>query len=105
MEIGNATSSFFDPAFKNSVQVMGEPPEAEKNEDTASDAPSPADTISVSRDALLLTEALRTAQNTPDVRMDKVEAIRAKLAGGTYEIDAKRIAASLIREDPGLFKI
>ena len=42
----------------------------------AEESPAGGDTISVSRDALLLTEARRTAQNTPDVRADRVAELR-----------------------------
>lgn len=56
------------------------------------------------RDALLFTAALRGARNAPDAREDRIAAIRAAIAGGSYEIDAKRIAIALIREDPWLFK-
>ena len=61
--------------------------------------------MSVSQDALLLTEARLTAQNTPDVRADKVESLRIQVADGTYKPDSRLIAASLIREEPGLFQI
>ena len=57
------------------------------------------------RDALLFTTALRGAHNAPDIRANKVEAIRAALAAGSYAIDAKRIAAALIRDDPELFRL
>ena len=63
------------------------------------------DTVSVSQDALLLTEARRTAQSTPDVRADKVESLRQQVAAGTYVVDSRRIAESLIREEPGLFQL
>ena len=38
------------------------------------------------------------AQNTPDIREDKVAAIKAKIANGTYEIDSGRIADGLLNE-------
>lgn len=63
------------------------------------------DTVSVSQDALLLTEARRAAQNAPDVRADKVEALRIQVADGTYKPDSSLIAAKLIREEPGLFRL
>lgn len=72
---------------------------------TADDGASGGDTISVSRDALLLTEARRTAQNTPDVRADRVEELRAQVANGTYTVDARVLAENLVREEPSLFRI
>ena len=52
----------------------------------------------------MLTEARRTAQNTPDVRAEKVEALRTQVSNGTYKPDSKLIAANLVREEPGLFR-
>ena len=60
--------------------------------------------VSVSQEAQLLTEARRTAQNTPDVRAEKVEALRIQVSNGTYKPDSKLIAASLVNEEPGLFR-
>ena len=71
---------------------------------TAASESSQGDTVSVSQDALLLTEARRTAQNTPDVRSEKVEALRIQVSNGTYKPDSKLIAANLVREEPGLFR-
>lgn len=71
----------------------------------AEESPAGGDTISVSRDALLLTEARRTAQNTPDVRADRVAELREQVDNGTYTIDAQAIAESLVREEPSLFRI
>ena len=62
------------------------------------------DTVTVSQEALLLTEARRTAQNTPDVRTDKVESLRIQVANGTYKPDSRLIAENLIREEPWLFQ-
>lgn len=52
---------------------------------------------------LLLTVALTAAHSAPDTRQDRIEAIRAQIANGTYEVNPKRIAESLIRENPELF--
>ena len=109
MEIRNAGMSYplLDP-YANSTATTG----AEKSDGAASGRPRAAedgatggDTISVSRDALLLTEARRTAQNAPDVRADRVAELRAQVADGTYTIDAPAIAGSLVREEPSLFRI
>lgn len=63
------------------------------------------DSISVSKDAMLLSEAHRAAQTAPDVRADKVEALRMQVADGTYKVDSRLIAANLLREEPGLFTL
>lgn len=38
------------------------------------------------------------ARNTPDVREDRVAAIKQKLADGTYEMDSGKIADGIMRE-------
>lgn len=53
--------------------------------------------------SILLTEALNAAHNAPDIRRDRVEAIRAQIESGAYEIDSRKLAESLIRENPDLF--
>ena len=58
------------------------------------------DSISVSKDAMLLSEAHRVAQNAPDVRADKVEALRMQVANGIHTVDSRLIAANLLREEP-----
>ena len=62
------------------------------------------DTVNVSQDALLMNQAARTAQNTPDVRTEQVEALRIQVANGTYKPDSRLIAENLVREEPGLFR-
>ncbi|MBQ7607056.1 MAG: flagellar biosynthesis anti-sigma factor FlgM [Desulfovibrionaceae bacterium] len=62
-----------------------------------------SDSVTLSQDALLLSEASRTAQETPDVRQEKVEALRLKVQNGTYQVDGLRLARNLVREEPGLF--
>lgn len=57
------------------------------------------DRVSLSPEAKLRTEAYRTAQNTDEIRTDKVEEIKARIANGTYEINTRKIAENLIRDD------
>ena len=44
------------------------------------------------------TKAFEIAKNTPDVREDRVAAIKAKIAAGTYEVDSGKIADGMLRE-------
>lgn len=57
------------------------------------------DRVSVSPEAMLRTEAHKAANATPDVRQEKVDAIKASLADGTYSMDSKHIAQKLLAED------
>lgn len=43
-------------------------------------------------------KAFEIAKNTPDVREDKVAAIKAKIQAGTYEVDSGKIADGMLRE-------
>lgn len=103
MEICNTAPTVVEHGFTGPVKVM------EKNvagtaKSTDQDLQA-GDKVSVSRDGLLLTEAMRAAQTAPDIRASKVDNIKARIADGTYQIDASRIATALVREDPGVFSV
>lgn len=80
-------------------QVRLERPEARigaHHSTTQGTAAPQTDTVSVSDEAMLRTEAYRTAMNAPDIREDKVNAIRDQIANGTYSVNSRRIAANLL---------
>jgi negative regulator of flagellin synthesis FlgM len=54
------------------------------------------DTVQVSADATLANDAVKAANDSPDVRADLVEKMRALLASGELGKDAGAIADSLI---------
>jgi negative regulator of flagellin synthesis FlgM len=64
---------------------------------------SGADRVDVSFDAVLRTAAMSSAMNAPDVRQEKIDAIRQSLDNGVYVIDNHKIATRLVLEDPALF--
>ncbi|MDR1776721.1 MAG: flagellar biosynthesis anti-sigma factor FlgM [Desulfovibrio sp.] len=99
--IGNLLGDSYSVNFERKAEQRGgaTSPEGQVNNLTSS-----GDRVSVSQDALLMTEARRTAQNAPDVRADKVEALRIQVANGAYKPDSKLIAQNLLREEPGLFR-
>ena len=55
-----------------------------------------SDTVTLSEEGALHTEAYRAAMNAPEVRQNKVDSIKAQIENGTYVIDSTKIAASLI---------
>jgi flagellar biosynthesis anti-sigma factor FlgM len=55
-----------------------------------------ADTVQVSSDAKLLSQAMKVAQDTPDIRTDVVERMREKLAAGNVGNDAGRLADRML---------
>ncbi len=64
---------------------------------------STGDTVNVSSEALLRTEAFHTAMSTSEIRQQKIQAIKDKISAGNYVIDTKKLAFNLLREEAGLF--
>ncbi|MBQ7456291.1 MAG: flagellar biosynthesis anti-sigma factor FlgM [Desulfovibrio sp.] len=56
------------------------------------------DSVQFSPDALLLSEATRTAQNAPDIRQEAVEKLRIQVANGSYKPDSRLIAENLVND-------
>lgn len=64
-----------------------------------------SDSITVSHDGKLLNLARAEAINAPEVRSEKIAALKSRLDDGSYQPDSKRIAMALVREEPGLFRL
>ena len=64
---------------------------------------SRGDVVNFSDDARLRTEAYSSAMSSPDVRKEKVEAIKAQIAAGEYKIDPQKIASKVVQEDLEFF--
>jgi negative regulator of flagellin synthesis FlgM len=43
-------------------------------------------------------KAAAIARNTPDVREDRVTALKAQIDAGTYQVDSGKIADGMLRE-------
>lgn len=56
------------------------------------------DRVMISSQGRDIREAVNLAKSAPDVREEMVEAIRARIENGTYEIKSERIAANMIVE-------
>jgi len=54
------------------------------------------DSVELSDAARSLVAARRAVDAAPDVRTDKVEAIKKQIAAGTYEVSAQALARSLL---------
>lgn len=63
-----------------------------------------SDTVTVSNEAVLRTDAYRTAMATPPVRQEKVDAIKSQIQNGSYTIDSRRIATKLLTEEAVMMK-
>lgn len=62
---------------------------------------SAGDRVSVSQDGLLRTEALRVAIAAPDLRQEKIDSLRQRLASGEYRVDSRDVAEKLLRSETG----
>ncbi|RJQ59358.1 MAG: flagellar biosynthesis anti-sigma factor FlgM [Desulfobacteraceae bacterium] len=72
------------------VAVSGGKSANEKNEI------QPKDTVSLSRASMDIQLAKDAVESTPDIRADKVNPIKQKIAEGAYEINAEKIAEGII---------
>jgi negative regulator of flagellin synthesis FlgM len=57
------------------------------------------DTVSLSDNAKLVAQAASNAQVSPDVRVDRVQALKAQVQAGTYNPDSQKIAEKLVDSD------
>jgi flagellar biosynthesis anti-sigma factor FlgM len=108
--IERSRSNRMTDAYENTLQYTPPPP--------ASGAPGPRDSIangvapaspnneaqsgaiiSLSPEALLFTRALAAARASPDVRADRVAALRARYANGDTDIDMNALAAKLLQHE------
>ena len=64
--------------------------------------PRQADTVSLSDAARALAAANKAVAAAPDVREDRVQALKAAIAGGTYSVDSRKLARSMIQERDAL---
>ena len=61
------------------------------------------DSLKLSHEAGLLNAARSTAMQEQDLRQDKIEALKAQIEDGSYQVDSQKIAAGLLREEADLF--
>jgi len=52
--------------------------------------------VVLSKEAKVFQEAMRAVKSEPDVRMDKVQEIRARIQSGQYRIDSRSIASKMV---------
>jgi len=56
------------------------------------------DTVSLSGRSRMIARASELATQAPDIRQDKVNDIKARLAAGTYNVDSKVVAEAMLRK-------
>lgn len=55
------------------------------------------DQIKLSSDAIAVREGVEAAKSAPDVRAERVAALRGQIKDGSYKVDSKAIAEKMIR--------
>ena len=96
----------------NNPLINGYRPQMERTEDaTAKAAKARAahpggegDTLRLSDEAKLHTAARSAAMQAGDMRQERVDALKAQVADGTYVIDNEKIAAKLLQEEADIFR-
>jgi len=66
---------------------------------TEASAAQPADTVNVSRSAVLLGKLEELVRNSPSVDTERVRTLKDALSSGSYEIDDQAVADNMIRMD------
>ena len=96
----------------NNQMVNGYRPQMERTEDATDKAAkagaarpgSEGDTLRLSDEAKLHTAARSAAMQAGDMRQERVDALKAQVADGTYVIDNEKIAAKLLQEETDIFR-
>jgi negative regulator of flagellin synthesis FlgM len=60
------------------------------------------DAVSVSAEARALHAARSAVNDAPDVRLDRVAALKAAVADGTYKVDSRQVAQAMARKGVSL---
>jgi negative regulator of flagellin synthesis FlgM len=68
-------------------------------ESSAASTQHPSDTVNLTRSGLLMSKLEEVVHSVPAVDADRVSAIKAALASGSYEIDDQSVADNMIRFD------
>ena len=97
MEMGNLSSNQQKGVYNVPLHALAT--SQVENDDSLLES----ENLSESRDGFLLTEALRTAQQAPDVREDRIAELKARVSSGAYEVDCLDLAQAILREDLALF--
>lgn len=66
----------------------------ERTRDGAKDGATPVG----NRTSLTMQRIREVIHNTPDLRADRVEAVRERIRSGEYKVDAERLAQNLLSE-------
>jgi len=77
-------------------QQVGQDASEHGRGESVSGAARRGDALDVSNRGRVVAQAAQIVATTPDVRADKVEALKAAIQDGTYSVDAEAIAGRLL---------
>jgi len=100
MEIKNSLKNL-DP-YRTKLDPKAEAAQARNSRSDAAgkNAAAPAgDKVSLSSSAMLHTLAHSEAGKAPELRQEKVDAIKERIASGEYSIDTKKVAENMLRDE------
>lgn len=99
MEIKNSLLKQVDP-YRSTIESKSDAASG-RARGAGEAAPSSAqgDRVSLSPSALMHTTAHAAASRAPEVRQEKVDSIKERLANGEYTIDSRKIAKKLLETD------
>ena len=85
-----------DAARAYGIDRLSRPRKGDSTEAPGGAGESPSDAVSLSDQAKSLAAARKAVHEAPEVRQEKVEAIRQAIADGTYQVSARELARKLI---------
>ncbi len=99
MEINEFESRAKIKRYQGAAKTGLEETKAKKQPDqTTNSQESSGDKVQISQQSKEIARAKEVAESTPAVRQEKVEAIKAQIAAGTYQVDAEGVAEKMLRE-------
>ena len=81
-------------------QIAGEnsPKQVDAEKAAASDVAGNEDRTTLTSTQQSLNALVSTAMSSPEIRQDRVDSLKHAIGNGTYELDPKKIASSMIDE-------
>ena len=99
MEIKNTLLKQVDP-YRTTIDSKKDAAAGRaRNSGEAAGGAAQGDRVSLSPSALMHTAAHAAAAKAPEIRQEKVDGIKERLANGEYTVDSKHIAKKLLEND------
>jgi negative regulator of flagellin synthesis FlgM len=101
MQIKNLTDMF--RPVENSENRTAKNKASKTSQDDSLAAEATGDRVNLSQTAQLYKAAQQAAQNSSGIRIDLVGQIKERVAGGTYEINARKTAEKMLEQELSLW--